>query len=65
MSGISLQMIDNRISSHWRKKLIEHFISTGDTFEIRYWKDETDKNSTSIADSIFNRVTFSVICAIL
>ena len=43
MGVISLQMIDNRISSHWWKKLIEHFIKVGDAFEIRCWKEETDE----------------------
>ncbi len=43
MGSISLQMIDNRISSHWWKKLIEHFIKVGDAFEIRCWKEELDE----------------------
>jgi len=43
MGVIGLQMIDNRVSSHWWKKLIEHFIKVGDAFEIRCWKEETDE----------------------
>lgn len=43
MGVISLQMIDNRISSDWWKKLVEHFIKVGDAFEIRCWKEELDE----------------------
>ncbi len=43
MGVISLQMIDNRISSHWWRKLIEHFIKAGDVLEIRCWKEEVDE----------------------
>ncbi|MBE6813755.1 MAG: hypothetical protein E7523_12920 [Ruminococcaceae bacterium] len=43
MGVIGLQMIDNRKSSHWWKKLVEHFIEAGDAFEIRCWKEETDE----------------------
>ena len=43
MGVISLQMIDNRISSDWWKKLVEHFIKVGEAFEIRCWKEETDE----------------------
>ena len=43
MGTIGLQMIDNKTSSQWWRKLIEHFIKVGDTFEIRCWKEELDE----------------------
>ena len=43
MGGISLQMIDNRISSDWWRKIVEHFVNVGDAFEIRCWKEELDE----------------------
>ena len=41
MKQFSVQMIDDSISSHWWKKIMEHFISVGDIYEIRCWKEET------------------------
>ncbi len=40
MKQIGIQMIDNSISSHWWKKIIEHFVKVGDPFEIRCWREE-------------------------
>ena len=41
MRQFGVQMIDNSISSQWWKKIMEHFIRVGDTFEIRCWREET------------------------
>ncbi len=41
MSRIQVQMIDNQVSSDWWRKLIQHFVRTGDELEIRCWKEET------------------------
>ncbi len=43
MGVIGLQMIDNRISSDWWRKVVEHFVNVGDAFEIRCWKEEVDE----------------------
>ncbi len=40
MREISLQMIDNNISSAWWKELVKHFVQVGDNLEIRCWKEE-------------------------
>ncbi len=40
MKQFVVQMIDNSISSHWWKEIMEHFIRVGDKFEIRCWKEE-------------------------
>lgn len=40
MKQFGIQMIDNFISSHWWKKIIEHFVKVGDPFEIRCWREE-------------------------
>ena len=40
MKQFGIQMIDNSISSQWWKKIMEHFIKVGNTFEIRCWKEE-------------------------
>lgn len=34
MRQFGVQMIDNSISSQWWKKIMEHFIRVGDTFEF-------------------------------
>ena len=41
MKRFGVQMIDHSISSQWWKKIMEHFIRVGDTFEIRCWREET------------------------
>lgn len=41
MKEISLQMIDHNISSAWWKELVKYFVHTGDSLEIRCWKEET------------------------
>ena len=41
MSRIQVQMIDHSVSSDWWRKLIQHFVRTGDDLEIRCWKEET------------------------
>lgn len=43
MGGISLQMINNRISSDWWKSLVKHFVRAGDALEIRCWREETEE----------------------
>ncbi len=43
MGIISLQMINNRISSLWWKEIVKRFVHTGDNLEIRCWKEETDE----------------------
>ncbi len=54
MKRYTVQMIDNTISSDWWKKLIGHFMSVGDPFEIRCWKEEI----TEIAKaSVFGTAT--------
>ena len=40
MKQFGVQMIDNSISSQWWKKIMEHFVKVGDTFEIRCWREE-------------------------
>lgn len=40
MKQFGVQMIDNSISSQWWKKIMEHFVRVGDTFEIRCWSEE-------------------------
>ena len=40
MKQFSVQMMDNSVSSQWWKKIMEHFVSVGDTFEIRCWREE-------------------------
>ncbi len=40
MKEISLQMIDHNISSSWWKELVRYFVHTGDSLEIRCWKEE-------------------------
>lgn len=43
MGIISLQMIDNKISSLWWKELIKYFMQIGDFLELRCWKEETNE----------------------
>jgi len=43
MGAISLDMINNRISSFWWKELVKHFVQVGDALEIRCWKEEIDE----------------------
>ena len=43
MGVIGSQMTDNRISSDWWRKIVEHFVNVGDAFEIRCWKEELDE----------------------
>lgn len=40
MKQFSVQMMDNSVSSQWWKKIMEHFVRVGDTFEIRCWREE-------------------------
>ena len=40
MKEISLQMIDRNVSSCWWKELVKYFVHTGDSLEIRCWKEE-------------------------
>ena len=40
MKQFSVQMLDNSVSSQWWKKIMEHFVRVGDTFEIRCWREE-------------------------
>ncbi len=40
MAGISLQMIDKSVSSHWWREVVKHFLRVGDSLEIRCWKEE-------------------------
>ena len=40
MKQFSIQMMDNSVSSQWWKKIMEHFVRVGDTFEIRCWREE-------------------------
>lgn len=43
MKRISVQMIDNTISSEWWKTIIRHFLKVGDIFEVRCWKEEAQE----------------------
>lgn len=43
MKRISIQMIDNTVSSEWWKTIIHHFLRVGDIFEVRCWKEETQE----------------------
>ena len=43
MAGISLQMIDRSVSSHWWREVVKHFLRAGDPLEIRCWKEEEDE----------------------
>ncbi|MBQ3151026.1 MAG: hypothetical protein IJB86_07285 [Clostridia bacterium] len=66
MGTISLQMIDNSVSSLWWKALVKHFIRVGDSLEIRCWKEESaeiqqaslygdpveDRNEVSVKGSV-------------
>lgn len=45
MKRISVQMVDNSVSSEWWKRIIHHFLRVGDSFEIRCWKDEIQEVS--------------------
>ena len=40
MKQFTVQMMDNSVSSQWWKKIMEHFVRVGDTFEIRCWREE-------------------------
>ena len=40
MKQFSVQMMDNSVTSQWWKKIMEHFVRVGDTFEIRCWREE-------------------------
>lgn len=40
MKQFSVQMMDNSVSSQWWKKIMEHFVRVGDTFEISCWREE-------------------------
>ena len=55
MKQFAIQMTDNSISSQWWKKVIEHFVKVGDTFEIRCWKEETAEiEEASLYGAAFN-----------
>ncbi|MBR3752862.1 MAG: hypothetical protein IKK50_07005 [Ruminiclostridium sp.] len=43
MPGISLQMIDRSVSSHWWREVVKHFLRVGDALEIRCWKEEEEE----------------------
>ncbi len=43
MPGISLQMIDRSVSSHWWRVVVKYFLRVGDPLEIRCWKEEEDE----------------------
>ena len=43
MAGISLQMIDKSVSSHWWREVVKHFLRVGDALEIRCWKEEEEE----------------------
>ena len=55
MKQFAIQMTDNSISSQWWKRIIEHFVKVGDTFEIRCWKEETAEiEEASLYGAAFN-----------
>lgn len=41
MKKFGVQMIDHSVSSQWWKQIMKHFVSAGDRFEIRCWREET------------------------
>lgn len=43
MSFISVDMIDNKVSSSWWRELVGHFVRVGDEVELRCWKEETEE----------------------
>ena len=43
MKTVTVQMIDNTVSSSWWKELVRHFVRPGDALEIRCWKEETEE----------------------
>ena len=43
MAGISLQMIDKSVSSHWWREVVMPFFRVGDPLEIRCWKEEEEE----------------------
>ncbi|WP_370782014.1 hypothetical protein [Eubacterium ventriosum] len=43
MKNIQVQMIDSFISSNWWKKIMRHFISINNNFEIRCWNEEEEE----------------------
>lgn len=42
MALIQLQVTDGSVPSDWWKKLVRHFVKTGDPLEIRCWKEESE-----------------------
>lgn len=42
MALIQLQVTDDSVPSGWWKKLVRHFVKTGDLLEIRCWKEESE-----------------------
>ena len=42
MALIQLQVTDDSVPSDWWKKLVRHFVKTGDPLEIRCWKEESE-----------------------
>lgn len=40
MKQFGVQMTDNSVSPQWWRRLMEHFVRVGDTFEIRCWREE-------------------------
>ena len=47
MSSISVDMIDNTVSSSWWKELVRRFVRVGDELEIRCWKEEAEEIKTA------------------
>ena len=43
MKRVSIQMVDNTVSSEWWKTIIHHFLRVGDNFELRCWEEETQE----------------------
>lgn len=40
MKNIQVQMLDRNVNSDWWKKIIHHFVTQEDEFEIRCWNEE-------------------------
>ena len=54
MAGISLQMIDKSVSSHWWREVVKYFLRVGDPLEIRCWKEEEEETKRA---SVYGPVT--------
>ena len=52
MKRVSIQMVDNTVSSEWWKTIIHHFLRVGDNFELRCWEEETPTDK-----EIYNKMT--------